>query len=134
MNVLALTFSTICTIWVGRWSAQRENRAFIRAALRTTYGLHEGLGVAEQSALQAVSRMKNRQELSTVVASQFWEEVIGRVLDHLRGLMREAQATICKLARVWAGGGGEVSDCGARKGNSDRLIDSSRGRGASGSA
>jgi len=94
LNVMALTFSTVCTIWVGRWSAQRENKAFIRAALRTTYGLHEGLEVAERSAVDGVNRMKDRTSLSPPAVSELWEEVVGRMLDQVRGQMRRAQETI----------------------------------------
>ena len=94
LNVLALTFTTACTIWVGRWSARRENRSFIRAALRTTYGLHDALQAAERTALDGVSRMKARSGLSVDVSSQFWEDLIGRVLDQVRGVMRQAQETV----------------------------------------
>jgi tetratricopeptide (TPR) repeat protein len=94
LNILALTFSTVCTVWVGRWSALRENRAFIRAALRTTYGLHEGLQVAEQAAIDGIGRMKPRANLDGNISSQFWEEIVGRVVDQVRALMRRAQETV----------------------------------------
>lgn len=94
LNILALTFSTICTVWVGRWSALRENKAFIRAALRTTYGLHEGLELAQQAALDGISRMKSRSGLDAGVSAQFWEEVVGRLVDQVRALMRRAQETV----------------------------------------
>lgn len=94
LNVLALLFSAVCTIWVGRWSALRENKAFIRAALRTTYGLHEGLVVTERLALDGIARMKSRSAMEAAVAAQFWEEVLGRTLDQVRALMRRAQETI----------------------------------------
>lgn len=94
LNVLALTFSTICTVWVGRWSALRENRAFIRAALRTTYGLNEGLEAAEQVAVDGINRMRGRTGLDSAVSSDFWEEVVGRVVDQVRALMRRAQETV----------------------------------------
>jgi len=94
LNVLAITFSTVCTVWVGRWSARRENKAFIRAALRTTYGLHEGLEVAERSAVDGITRMKDRSSLPAPAIAVLWEEVIGRVLDQVRSQMRSAQATV----------------------------------------
>lgn len=94
LNVLALTFSTVCTIWVGRWSAHRENKAFIRAALRTTHGLHEGLEAAERSAVDGANRMKDRTHLESQAVAELWEEVLGRVLDQVRGQMRRAQETI----------------------------------------
>jgi tetratricopeptide (TPR) repeat protein len=94
LNVLALTFSTVCTIWVGRWSAHRENKAFIRAALRTTHGLHEGLEAAERSAVDGVNRMRDRTRLESQAVAELWEEVLGRVLEQVRGQMRRAQETI----------------------------------------
>lgn len=94
LNLLALTFSTIFTVWLGRWSAQRENKAFIRAALRTTYGLHEGLDVAERAAMDGIARMKSRSTLPNDVGGELWEEVFGRVLDQIRGQMRRAQETV----------------------------------------
>ncbi|MEQ1887405.1 MAG: hypothetical protein ABL967_20260 [Bryobacteraceae bacterium] len=94
LNLLALTFSTIFTVWLGRWSAHRENKAFIRAALRTTYGLHEGLEAAERSALEGIARMKGRTSLPQAAEAEMWEEVFGRVLDQVRGQMRRAQETV----------------------------------------
>ncbi len=92
--MLALTFSTVCTVWAGRWSALRENMAFIRAALRTTYGLREGLEVAQQIALEGSSRMKPRVSMSSDVTAQFWEELVGRVVDQMRALARVADQTV----------------------------------------
>lgn len=94
LNLLALVFSSICTIWVGRWSALRENKAFIRAALRNTYGLLEGLKVAEQAALEGINRMSQRSMLAGDVQAAFWTEAIGRVVDHVRSLIRRAQETV----------------------------------------
>ena len=94
LNVLAITFSAVCTVWVGRWSAKQENRPFIRAALRTTHVLMEGIEAAEQAALDGIGRMKNRASDSPEVTSGLWAEILGRMLDHLRGLKRETQATI----------------------------------------
>ncbi len=94
LNLLALTFTTVFTVWVGRWSAHRENKAFIRAALRTTYGLHEGLEAAERSAVDGIARMKARTALTAGAGTDMWEEVFGRVLDQIRGQMRRAQETV----------------------------------------
>jgi tetratricopeptide (TPR) repeat protein len=94
LNLLAIIFTAICTIWVGRWSALRENKSFIRAALRTTYGLSEGLKVAEQKALEGVQRMASRTALSSEMQGEFWQEVLGRVIDQLNALMRRAQETV----------------------------------------
>lgn len=94
LNVLTLVFSTVCTVWVGRWSALRENKAFIRAALRTTYGLKEGLEAVEQTALEATARMRTRVGLDPSATAQLWEESVGRVVDQVRALVRRAQETV----------------------------------------
>jgi len=94
LNLLALTFTTACTIWVGRWSARRENRSFIRAALRTTYGMHDALQAAERTALDGIARQRTRSDLAAEISSQFWEDLVGRVLDQVRGVMRQAQETV----------------------------------------
>ena len=84
-------FSSVCTIWVGRWSALRENKAFIRAALRTTHGLLEGLRAAEQSAAEGIARMRDRESLAPEVQGVFWSELVGRVVDQIRSLKRDAE-------------------------------------------
>jgi tetratricopeptide (TPR) repeat protein len=94
LNLLSIIFTAVCTMWVGRWSALRENQSFIRAALRTTYGLWEGLKVAEHKALEGVERMASRTSLSAEVQGEFWQEVLGRVIDQLNVLMRRAQETV----------------------------------------
>lgn len=94
LNALSLVFSTVCTVWVGRWSALRENKAFIRAALRTTYGLQEGLEAAEQTALDGINRMRTRPKLDLDMSTQLWEETTGRVVDQIRALVRRAQETV----------------------------------------
>lgn len=94
LNVLALTFSAVFTIWVGRYSAKKENKTFIRAALRTTYGLYEGLESAERMAVDGVKRMKKRPELPVDVINGYWEEFVERIIDHIRGCMKRSQETI----------------------------------------
>jgi len=48
----------------------------------------------EQIALDGITRMKRRSDLAADVAGQFWEELVGRILDQVRAMMRRAQETV----------------------------------------